>query len=358
MANGLRKINNQIKLLEKKFLTSYVFSKPFRLFVEITGRCNLNCIMCAYPFFQHGDMSLELFKKVLPLFYYANNVVLQGIGESLLHPDFIIMLSLAKNTGAKISFATNGTVMNEELAEAIVLNDVDHVMISIDAATELTYQKIRRGGDFEKVINNIKKLNQVKKKHNSNLPRLSFEFVAMRQNISDLPKLVKLAKELEINVIGVRHMYIFREELVSESLFLYPELMQNIFNETRTIAEKLGIFVEFPSIELNSKIIEKHVLSQIKNPEIAYLFSKPFSRIPKKGICFEPWENFWITWQGDVRPCCYTDRILGNIQKDSFYKIWNGYEYRKFRTQIKTGNLPPECVGCPYLQEVNSDSSE
>ena len=73
---------------------------PSRLFVEITARCNLRCGMCVK---QNGDggireghMSLEIFDALTPAFPHLDALILNGIGESLLHPHLEAFIGKAK----------------------------------------------------------------------------------------------------------------------------------------------------------------------------------------------------------------------------------------------------------------------
>ena len=73
---------------------------PEKIYVELTTRCNLKCRMCvkytAGSCIAEGDMPLELFKKLLPSLGHVRTLILNGIGEPLLHPDLDEIIALAR----------------------------------------------------------------------------------------------------------------------------------------------------------------------------------------------------------------------------------------------------------------------
>jgi radical SAM protein with 4Fe4S-binding SPASM domain len=69
--------------------------------------------------------------------------------------------------------------------------------------------------------------------------------------------------------------------------------------------------------------------------------------------CKSPWQEVKILVDGRVAPCCFSDTGMGNIQKDSFEKIWNGIRYRFFRWRIRTIFPPRECRVCHSSEGIN-----
>ena len=61
---------------------------------------------------------------------------------------------------------------------------------------------------------------------------------------------------------------------------------------------------------------------------------------------------------GDITPCCSSGEIMGNIQKDGFWKVWNGRKYRNFRSRMNT-NLPPlDCRNCVQSYGINQGNAD
>ena len=73
-----------------ELITAALRPYPSRLIVEVTTRCNLNCFMCVKQSddsnIAEGDLSDEVFKALEPAMTNLEALILNGVGESLLHP--------------------------------------------------------------------------------------------------------------------------------------------------------------------------------------------------------------------------------------------------------------------------------
>ena len=267
-----------------------------------------------------------------------------------MNKNFISMLQLAAQRTDGIRFATNGTIMTEKYAEELVKNRVKTVMVSLDAATKETYEKIRIGSKWDHVMKNLEKLISVRDRMNSPLPEVTLEFVLMRANVEEIAEFARLAHRFGIKYVGIRHVWVFGESTKNETMFLYPELMKEKFEEAEQVGKELGVYVDLPSQE-NVKIMEDYMFRKLNDPILNQMATEIFKDPGPGKVCSEPWVNYWVTWDGNVYPCCQTNRIMGNVNDAGFEEIWNGYAYRLFRKNIRTGNYPKECIGCRNLRE-------
>ena len=115
-----------------------------------------------------GMMSLDNYKKIID--ELENNVqaiTLASRGEPLLHPKIKDILSYKSNNFLGFKINTNASMLNEKLAHEILSSGVNNLVFSVDAADKATYEKIRINGNFEKVFDNIKMFNNIRKKHYS-----------------------------------------------------------------------------------------------------------------------------------------------------------------------------------------------
>lgn len=58
---------------------------------------------------------------------------------------------------------------------------------------------------------------------------------------------------------------------------------------------------------------------------------------------------------GKVRPCCFTNEIMGDLKKQSFEQIWNGEPYQELRETVNTDKAPFECSRCHFVKYQNID---
>lgn len=333
---GPKTLTNKIICeLDKKLLLSNPMSYPSFIQLEPTTGCNLKCEMCEHSYWSqiNRQMSYKEFVHIIEQFPFLDSINLTGIGESLLNKDFLEMVGYLKKKKVRVFFNTNATLLNEKVSKKLVESGLDEIHISFDAATPETYNKIRKGADFHKVINNIKKLVETKKRMNKDLPKIRIVCMMMKNNFYELPKLVELAKELGVDDISFFEI--------------------TTFDKIKSMAikgiDKKQAFSIFKRIEENAK--ERNIKTEICSNSL----------LGTKYGCILPWITCFITCEGYVMPCCQVtqkndrDKMIerfsfGNLLEDDFRNIWKSKKYKNFRKSLKTGNLPSICKECPYYQ--------
>jgi MoaA/NifB/PqqE/SkfB family radical SAM enzyme len=113
---------------------------PSTPFIETTTRCNLACPMCVRtgPGWRggSGDMSPAVFERLSGLFSQARAVVLNGMGEPLLHPELPRMVARVKELlppEGWCGLQINGLPLTKELARALATAGLDALCVSHDA---------------------------------------------------------------------------------------------------------------------------------------------------------------------------------------------------------------------------------
>ena len=157
-------------------------------------------------------MGWKTFEAVARYFGEAEEVDLTGGGEPLLHPRLEEMVRQAKSAGCVAGFSTNATLLFPDRAEGFLEAGLDWIAYSIDGATPATYEKIRVGASFEKVMKNIAGVQQLKERRKSKKPKTMLFFVMMKENVHELPAMVKLAKSMGIDQIVAKNLDVILKE--------------------------------------------------------------------------------------------------------------------------------------------------
>lgn len=160
---------------------------PLVLRVEITNRCNMNCIMCEREALKRNpiNMDFNLFRKIIDD-AAKSGIRLLGLnrfGEPTMHPQLVEMADYAKKQGIRhISMTTNASLLSDGLAKALVSSRaVDEIVCSVDGNTPQTYTKVRgRGADFQRVVNNIENLVRVRDEMKLGGPRICLNTIRMK----------------------------------------------------------------------------------------------------------------------------------------------------------------------------------
>ncbi|MGE4544773.1 MAG: radical SAM/SPASM family putative metalloenzyme maturase [Pedobacter sp.] len=166
---------------------------PSKLFVEITTFCNLRCPMCvkqaADSNIIDGDMTEETFSALEPVFPQLEALLLNGIGESLMHPhllDFIHRARHAMPEKSWIGFQSNGLLLDERWARDLVASGLDRLCLSVDGIKPDTFSKVREGealSDMEKAFDFLA---ASRKRQPDTRLKIGVEFVLMQENKQQL----------------------------------------------------------------------------------------------------------------------------------------------------------------------------
>jgi len=140
---------------------------PRRIQIIPTIKCNYRCVMCFQPHSEHkrgGEIDFTIFEKLNHVFPFVHQVYFTG-GEPLMYSEMPRALEFLGRHGCEISMSTNGAMLTGKRLE-MAFRYMDTVKISLDAATPETYARIRKNGNFAKVLANIGRLANLKKKFN------------------------------------------------------------------------------------------------------------------------------------------------------------------------------------------------
>ncbi len=320
---------------------------PKRLTLEVTSYCNLRCWMCpktagfvnTLPNHLIEEDVIHEVRKILP---HIEILQLSGLwGEIFLHPEvYLKILKLAKEADCTVSSISNGTLLTTEVAEQVVTLGLDHLTISIDAATSKTYQVIRVGGNFKKLIKNLKKLQKIKKKKGVSKPELRLAFVGMKRNIRELPEVVNLASKLGIQNVILQGMGEYKNTEGESLTYRHRELGKEIYEKAAAMGREKGVHVTlFPPDQFDASSV--HATPIRGALEEAWEIPEGYRK-----DCDMPWEEVVVTTTGDVLPCCAATKPFGNILKTDFSKIWLSSEYRDFRRRVMSSDPPLMCKAC------------
>ena len=178
------------------------------LLIEPTILCNLRCLSCnitnAIPLRSPKMMSIKTFCKIIDQAPPAIQSLRLSIGgECFLNPKSYQMAEYAKNRFPEITIKadTNGLLIDTKSKMEAVINCFDKITFSIDGASQETYAHYRRGGDFERAIENLGKLICLKNKMNRNKPKVIWKYILFKWSDTDeeMSRARKIARRLGVD---------------------------------------------------------------------------------------------------------------------------------------------------------------
>ncbi len=293
-------------------------------------------------------MTRETFEKILPALSKTGLAYLQGWGEPFLHPDIFTFISLAKQTGCKVGMTTNALALDDDTIQQLVETGVDIISFSLAGASGKN-DSIRNGTKQEKVVDVIRRLNQIKRDAGASLPSIHIAYMLLRSGLDEIEQLPSFFSGQDIDQVVITTLpYAPSPPLENERLHNLPR------------QEHAHLNTHLQAVTDNAKQLGVPLYYYLNDPE------------NDGGSCTENIERaLFISAAGEVSPCVfscipiqedsyelkagkqiYKKLVFGNINHQSFQKIWNQKAYRNFRKSFLSGRLSQQCIHCPKRMEV------
>jgi radical SAM protein with 4Fe4S-binding SPASM domain len=271
---------------------------PEAINVETINRCNLKCVMCPRDRMTRpqGTMDIELYRKIVAdcrnYVEHIANFDLFMDGEPLLDKLLEERIRIAKAAGIKVvNFATNGTLLTQPRAKSLIGSGLDRIVIDVDGMDKDSYEKIRRGSNYDGVIANVENLIAVKHEIGSARPEITVRMVGLEETKLQRGAFLRYWKG------KVDHAVI---------------LPGHNWGGTIPVGEKVN-----------------H-----RNAPCSYL-----------------WRQMIIHMDGTVVLCCMDYEgvhKLGNVCYESIYDIWHGEKFGQYRQRFENSEIDL-CNHCNWI---------
>jgi len=325
------------------------FSGPISVNIDVTHRCNLNCIYCRWhsslvertlldPVVQK-DISLEVFTDLCCELKRMDTQTLLfvGAGEPLLHPRIFDLIAVAKELGFEVVMYTNGVTLNDRICEKLVELRLDVLRVSLKdiSAEEFEANNPRlKPGTYAKILDNLTLLADLKAQGNRQAPKVELCVPIDRNIMNALDTMTDIAHRTGCDRIHFSVVIDFGlEEL--KGFPLTPEEVQSACNNLRRI--RVGLDTRVLSHNIDDALVRFQLGESV------------WEKVP----CYNAWLFSFVRTDGKVLACQRSQIVLGDLEKNSFGEIWNGAEYRNFRRHVidrnSLGSLNDSfhCSYCP-----------
>jgi hypothetical protein len=258
--------------------------------IESTNICNARCVFCPRDEMhrKQGVMDEALFRKVVDecAALGIQHVRLHNFGEPFVDRHLAEKIAYAKRQGiAEVGVISNGSLIDEQVARAVIDAGLDAINISVDASGREVFERTRVGLKYDKVIANIERLVRLRGELGRTHPKLILSFV--RQDNGE-----------------------------EERAFI---------ERWRQVADKVHI-------------TDIHNWAGTLNRESDVRFP-----------CYRQWLTFTVLWDGRVSLCCadFDGKVtLGDLRTSSLREIWDSEAYRAVRREHLQSGGPAICHGC------------
>jgi MoaA/NifB/PqqE/SkfB family radical SAM enzyme len=321
---------------------------PRVVFIEVTNHCNLLCDSCPRTFIvaeRARTLAWDDFVHIVEQFPDMRRAVLHGIGEPLLNRDLPRMIEHLKVRGVTVLFNTNAVLLDEGWSRALIASGLDELRCSMDSANPQTYVRIRGAPLFHRVVQNLTAFTRLQREFNVDRPRLSVWMTGMRENIGELPDLVRLAARMGVPEIYVQRMVYYLDADEPHGLM---ESRQALFDDAAFAGQAVA-----KAEQLARELGVALCASGATDPRTSLSAAQMTDPYPWQA-CLRPWTTAYITANGNCLPCCispfattdYDSLRLGNLFEQPFHEIWNGERYQVWRAALMSDVPAPTCRGC------------
>lgn len=289
---------------------------PLQLDFELNDTCNLRCPMCTWSVENNEGKQARFFP-----FEKFKEIILDGVpkglraldmsfvNEPLLRKDLPEFIKFARENGiVDVAFNTNATALTAPMTEALLDSGLTRIQFSLDAHSTETYNKVRPGGNYEKVKHNI--LHFLKRKEERKVESLltAATFVIMSLNEHEVTDFVSFWR-------GKVDYIILREYTTP-----YGPSQDEFEDKSRLFAA------------------EKHIAREFR--------------------CNKPWQRMIVRVDGTLIPCCtFFGPLLpmGNLYEQGIQEVWQSEKMRGLRSLHKRGDYMKNkvCHECAVSSTVD-----
>lgn len=289
---------------------------PPTITLEISTVCTLRCPLCHLGRglidragrFMHHDAFTTIWDKIKAT---TTTVCMTGLGESFLNPDIYKILETIDDK-AEVQIDTNG---NADIDAARLMHaNINKIYFSIDGADVETYEKYRKGGNFNRAVKNTRAM--VAARGAKRKPWIAFKTVVFSHNEDKLENIKEFARDLGVDEFKADPC-VYEPAFGSEYLYLLAR--DPAWHRVKAVDFTTGRV--YPMHERDSC------------------------------HCTVPMNMIFIDVDGNVGPCCSTFPmpILGNLQVQSLEEIWTSEAARVFRAAaLENRYAVPACRRCSF----------
>ncbi|NQU98785.1 radical SAM protein [Candidatus Woesearchaeota archaeon] len=287
---------------------SIFLKRPRIVLVDLTYKCNADCIFCHADKNKKSVLSLEQWKHLLnQIKNWLGTVFIDfSCGEPLLNKDCLEILKYSNNIGLVTSLSTNASLITKKIANQLMSINLDKIIISF-YGTEKTQNSLMQRHNYKKIVSGVRNL-LISREKLSSKTKIFARIIIHNKNLSEINQIISFIKKESFD--GV----IFRP------LTYNVNLMKRYDNYDLWIKNKKLLLKCLNKIK-KLKRSGFNVINSYNNLNFIfdYYFSDLGLKISGKGNCFLPFKRLTILCNGDVKTCCFN---LGNINSANLKDLY------------------------------------
>jgi len=310
---------------------------PRNIEIEVSTYCNKKCITCEHTYWPEPSRNLSLAEfKSLTNQFPLKWVNLTGEGDAFLNKDYLAMIGHLKRRGTSVYLVDSFDLIDEAVARELVKAGVDGIYLSMDGASKETYESIKVGCDYDRLLTNLRTLLNIKKELRSPIPELCIRFVINNQNMHEMADFIKV-----ISSLGPKELWGDGAKIHFVTLLDYPEI-HHLYPDN-----------------IPEKYVQKAIEAAKNDPNSLPVIFARTETLPSINKCLAWMEPYFALVPHPMTVACCALMMsnnraevekysFGDYTKESFKDIWSSSYYKHFRKAVTNPKapVPAACVGC------------
>ncbi len=409
----LLEVNQKIAYCEIILGRVKLESAPQIVNIDPSLKCNYRCKTCHHSMSlknKTGSLSESVLNKLDDLFKRIEVLQVFGGGEPTLSYALSKLAHKIKKFNIPAEILTNGSTLSKM---KLPLSVFRRLGISFDGDNERTFQAIRYGSHFDRLIERIKRFR-------SEFPDVDiyFNMTLNKLNVDEIEGVLRLASDLGVNTLQLNKMHGYYPQIKDIELdqddrgnlisaFEKARLLSKQYGMSLTVAldvealpprkhsktkEELLVDLESFVVAVNENVLSvedaieetRMVLLSIAGsyelargkptsvsspdtftaelPELEQILvnlEQEVRNLELTGItlptCLVPWVRSNIRSDGTVRPCAIMNDTMGCVESENGFKgVWNSKKYidlRSSHVESLKKDLCETCKNCTYIEK-------
>ena len=322
---------SSFKIIDNRGKSKRSLYSPLEIYFDYTNCCNLTCEHCYNR--DHLGFTTMSEENVYNIIKEMYNLGIERLhlagGEPTINKKGIKnYIKTAHDFGIVTSMATNAILLDEELCKFLLDNEMFAISASIDGYNEETNCMKRGTGNFEKAVNGVKCLVDLKRRYNYNTEICIKPIFETTTKEDWFYKMTEMAIELGVDKIK----------------FSNPE---------RSLYHEQGHYEKEKEQYYNNLKVISDIKRKYKNQISILCVNNPILNCYEIGVegmhgCIGGQELLTINPDGRITPCLMNDYLLGNY-----------YDYKSIEAFLSTTVLDEyakkvdnaECYSCTYYNK-------
>lgn len=385
---------------------------PGKLYVELATLCNLGCAMCV----KHSAgwdcadalMSKATFESLAPLFPFLNTLNLNGIGESLMHPELAAFIAFARSRvpdDCAIGFQSNGMLLTASLAGELMDAGLDRICFSVDSPDADQLGLFRAGAELAQVGQAFDLMRRAALRPGARPLALGAETVLSVRNYASLPDMVSWCADRGVDFVIASHVLPYNASDAAQTLYVpVSQPCLDFFHEWNTVfqAEGLDVAHSYTSFYAVFRTPEQQRLVDIilamkedavgrglqfslpntmavdfgRLDRVREIFARAMDVAQRRGIrldlpetaarepracAFVQDPSLFVAYDGALTPCYYLwhsysawllgsevrvgQRVFGRVPEDDPLQVWLSRDFCRFRSEALLEDYA-RCADC------------